>query len=336
LQCNKENPDKMNDLRGKNILITGGLGFIGSNLAHSCVSKGANVTVYDCLDPKSGGNMRNICGIEDDIEVILNDIRNFEGLCSCIRKKDIVFHCAAYTSHKNSMSEPLIDIDVNCKGTIYLLEAIRRFNKDLKLVHIGTSTQIGKMKSNPIDETHSEFPVDIYSANKSASEKYVLVYSSAYNMRTCVARLANTYGQRSNIRSPDFGFINFFIGLGLNNMTMNVFGEGKQIRNVNYVDDVVDILLSAAINEKVNGNAFFAVGNQHLTISQIAEAIVKNIGGKINYVTWPKDREPIEVGDAVISNDKLKSTLELPIFTDFNKGLCKTRDYFSSYLSNYL
>lgn len=326
----------MNCLKDKNVLITGGLGFIGSNVAHSCLAEGARVTIYDCLDPKSGGNMRNLYGIENDVEIILNDIRNFEGLCSCIRKKDIVFHCAAYTSHKNSMNEPLVDIDVNCKGTIYLLEAIRRFNKELKLVHIGTSTQIGRMKTNPIDELHSEFPVDIYSANKSVSEKYVLIYGSAYNIRSCVVRLANTYGQRSNIRSADFGFVNYFIGLALNNMTINVFGNGQQLRNINFVDDVVKILLLSALNEETNGQAFFAVGDQQLSVSQISEKIVKNIGGKINYIPWPKDSSVIEVGDAVISNLKMKSLLKFNSFTNFEEGLCKTKEYFISCLNNYL
>jgi len=186
-------------LRGRRVLVTGGLGFIGSNLAHRCLELGAEVTVYDCLDPKSGGNMHNIDGIEDSLEIVLNDVRNFEGICSCIRGKDILFHCAAYTSHPNSMREPMIDIDVNCKGTMHILEAARRFNPGIKIVHVGTSTQIGKMQVCPIDENHPEFPVDIYSANKSASEKYVLVYGAAYKMRTTVVRLANTFGPRSLI-----------------------------------------------------------------------------------------------------------------------------------------
>src|SRR5436309_14564493 len=166
----------MVDLKGRRVMITGGLGFIGSHLAHRCLELGAEVTIYDCLDPRSGGNMYNVHAIEDSLNIVLNDIRNFEGVSAAIRNQHVLFNCAAYTSHPNSMKEPLIDIDVNCKGVINLLEAARRFNPEAKIVHIGTSTQIGKMRREPIDEDHPEYPVDIYSANKSASEKYVLIY----------------------------------------------------------------------------------------------------------------------------------------------------------------
>jgi len=326
----------MDEFKDKNILITGGLGFIGSNIAHSCVKLGAKVTIYDCLDPKSGGNMTNIKGIDDDVEIVLNDIRHFDGICSCIRKKDIIFHCAAYTSHKNSMNEPILDIEVNCKGTINLLDAMKRFNKESKLVHIGTSTQIGKMNKSPVDELHSEFPIDIYSANKSVSEKYVLIYCSAYGMRTCVIRLANTYGPRSNIKSSDFGFINFFVGLALKNKELTVFGEGKQLRNVNFVNDVVDVLIKSSLEERTNGKTFFAVGDKQLSVLQIAEGIVNNIGGKIVSIPWPKNYEAIDIGDAVISNAKIKSVFGSMQLTSFESGLALTKEYFVPCLKNYL
>ena len=148
-------------LKGKRVLITGGLGFIGSNLAMCCLEQGAEVTVYDCLDPRSGGNMYNIAPIENDVRVVLNDIRSFEGVSAVIRGHDLLFNCAAFTSHPNSMKEPLVDIEVNCMGVINILEAIRRFNPSCRMVQIGTSTQIGRMIHSPVDEIHPEFPVDI-------------------------------------------------------------------------------------------------------------------------------------------------------------------------------
>jgi UDP-glucose 4-epimerase len=274
--------------------------------------------------------------VEDDVEVILNDIRNFEGLCSCIRKKEVVFHCAAYTSHPNSMREPLVDIDVNCKGTTYLLEAMRRFNKEAKLVHVGTSTQIGKMHASPIDEWHSEFPVDIYSANKVASEKYVLIYSTAYGLRSTVVRLANTFGPRSNIRSAEFGFMNYFIGLALQNKVIQVFGSGTQRRNINYVDDVVDALMLAAASEASNGQVYFAVGQDQCSVREIADAIVTSMGGRVQMVPWPHDREVIEVGDAVFNNDKIRRELKWMPQIGLAGGLVATRDYFQPRLKSYL
>ena len=329
-------PARPASLEGERVLITGGLGFIGSNLAHRCLELGAAVTVYDCLDPRSGGNMVNVKGIEDSIEILLNDIRNFEGLSACIRGKTVLFNCAAYTSHPNSMREPIIDIEVNCKGIINVLEAVRRFNPDLKLLHVGTSTQIGRMQHNPVDETHSEFPVDIYSANKSASEKYVLIYGNAYRMRTSVVRLANVYGPRSNIRSPEFGFVNYFVGLGLQGKKLTVYGDGAQLRNLSYVDDVVEALILAAQNEQANGQVFFAAADQQYRVADIAEAIAQNIGGQVSYVEWPSNREAIEIGDAVISNLKIKSTLHWAPEHDLVGGLARTGEYFRPWLDKYL
>ena len=323
-------------LRGQRVVITGGLGFIGSNLAHWCLEAGAAVTIYDCLDPKSGGNMYNVQGIQDSLHIILNDIRNFEGVSACIRQADILFNCAAYTSHPNSMREPLIDIDVNCKGVINVLEAARRFNPDIKIVHVGTSTQIGKMQFTPVDERHPEFPVDIYSANKSASEKYVLIYNSAYHLRTTVIRPANVFGPRSNIKSPDFGFVNYFIGLALQGKDLTVFGAGEQLRNLSYVDDIVAALILASQSDQSDGQVFFAVADRQHSVAEIARETAEIIGGQMRFVEWPKDREYIEVGDAIISNQKIKSVLNWSPRHDLRSGLINTRDYFRSCLSKYL
>lgn len=327
---------EFSNLKGQTVLITGGLGFIGSNLAHKCLELGAKVTVYDCLDPKSGGNMYNIKSIQNDIEIVLNDLRNFEGVCSTILNKDMTFNCAAYTSHPGAMREPLVDIDVNCKGVINLLEAARRFNPSMKIVHVGTSTQIGKMQLAVVNELHPEFPVDIYSANKSVSEKYVLIYGSAYNMRTTVVRLANTFGPRSNIKSPDFGFINYFVGLALQNKEITVFGKGSQLRNFSYVEDSVNALILASLNEKSNGQVFFAAADKQYSVDAVASALVKHIGGRLKYVDWPKEREAIEVGDAVISNEKIKKVLDWKPSFDLSQGLTKTKEYFDNCKMNYL
>lgn len=326
----------LDQIKGKKVFITGGLGFIGSNIAHKCHALGADVTIYDCLDPRSGGNMQNIHGIQNDIRIVLNDLRNFEGLCASILNQDIVFNCAAYTSHPGAMKEPLIDIDVNCKGVINLLEAARRFNPGVKIVHIGTSTQIGKMQLDVVDELHPEFPVDIYSANKSVSEKYVLIYGSAYNMKTSVVRLANTFGPRSNIKSPDFGFVNYFIGLALQNKDITIFGKGTQLRNFSYVEDSVNALLMVALSEKSDGQVFFSVSDQQISVAEIATRIVEHIGGKLKFIEWPKDREAIEVGDAIISNEKIKKILDWKSSFDLTGGLVKTQEYFRPFLKNYL
>jgi len=323
-------------MKGQTVLITGGLGFVGSNVAHTCLTLGAEVTIYDCLDPHSGGNMRNVREIENSVEIVLNDIRNLEGISACIRNRDILFNCAGFTSHPNSMKEPFIDIDVNCKGVINILEAARRFNPDVKIVHVGTSTQIGKMNGQPIDEQHPEFPVDIYSANKTASEKYVLIYGPAYNMRTTVIRLANVFGPRSNIKSHEFGFMNYFIGLALQGKEITVFGDGKQLRNITFVDDCVRALILASQTDSTNGEVYFATSNSQYTVADVAEGITQVIGGRVRYVEWPRERKVIEIGDAVISNRKIKEALHWEPIVDLKCGLRKTKEYFLDCLESYL
>lgn len=323
-------------LKNKKVMITGGLGFIGSNIALRCLEEGAEVTVYDCLDPRSGGNMHNVHGIEDSLRIVVNDIRSLEGISSCIRGQEILFNCAAYTSHPNSMKDPLTDIDVNCKGTINVLESARRFNPEIKFVHIGSSTQNGKMCYSPVDEKHPEFPMDIYSANKTASEKYVLIYGSAYKMRTTVVRLANVFGPRSNIKTPDLGFMNYFIGLALQGKPLTVYGKGSQLRNITYVEDCVGALVAAALSPASDREVFFAVGDRQYSVAEIAEAIVKNVGGEVKYVDWPSERFAIDIGDAVISNEKIKRSLGWAPRVAMADGLVKTREYFNPCLQKYL
>ena len=323
-------------LSGQRVLITGGLGFIGSNLAHRCLSLGAQVTVYDCLDPRSGGNMRNLHGIESAVRIVLNDVRNFEGVCAVIRDHDLVFNCAAYTSHPNSMRDPLTDIDINCKGVINLLEAARRFNPAIRLVQVATSTQIGRMRYSPVDENHPEFPLDIYSANKSVSEKYALIYGNAYGLPVAVVRLPNVFGPRSNIISPEFGAINYFVGLALQGRPLTVYGEGAQMRNVLFVEDAVSALL-AATGPTAQGQVFFAAGDGQHSIGEIARAIVAAMGqGEVRHVAWPKERAAIEFGDVILSNAKIKAALGWSLLFSLEAGLAVTRAYFERHLEHYL
>lgn len=330
-------PNRMATLRGKRVLITGGLGFIGSNLAHRCLDLGAQVSIYDNLDPRSGGNIYNVFDISDSIELHFHDLLNFDFLVDHVCGHDIIFNCAASTSHPFSMREPWLDLDVNSRGVLNLLEAVRRFNSNAKLIHVGTTTQLGPLRYQPADENHPEFPTDIYSANKSASEKYVLIYARAYEIATKVIRLSNVFGPRASIHSPEFTFNNYFIGLALQNKDITVYGDGKQLRNVLYVDDAVEALIIAAQTDRGDAEAFFAVSDEHRSVAEIAEATVKHIGGgRSKYIPWPKDRKSVEVGDAVISNQKIKQILEWSPKYTLESGLTKTKAYYSKYLNYYL
>lgn len=324
-------------MQGKKVLITGGFGFIGSNLAHACLQAGAEVTVFDCLDPNSGGNLYNIDSIKNDIGIVRSDILNFEAVCQVIDNKDVVFNCAASTSHPFSMREPWVNTDVNSKAVINLLEASRRFNRDLRFIHIGTTTQLGKLHSRPATELHPEYPTDIYSASKSVSEKYVLIYGNAYGIPVTVVRLPNVFGPRAAIHSPDFTFNNFFIGLALQNKEITVYGKGEQLRNVLYVDDAVEALLQVSLTATLAGEVLFAVSDDHYSVADIARITVDALGsGSVRLVEWPQGRKAIDVGDAVISNAKIKGMIPWVPRSSIEDGLKKTGEYFRSCLNKYV
>lgn len=328
---------KLPSLRGQKILITGGLGFIGSNLAHACVRLGGDVTIFDCLDPRSGGNLFNIKGIKDDVQLCHQDIQDFSQLSQHVLDQNVIINCAASTSHPFSMREPWIDLDVNSRGVINLLEAVRRFNKDARFIHLGTSTQLGPLQGDMADERHPEFPTDIYSANKCVSEKYVLIYAKSYGLQASVIRLSNVFGPRACIHSPEFTFNNFFIGLALQGRDITVFGDGQQMRNVIFVSDAVTAILLTSQSPRMAGETFFAVGDEHFSVAQIAETTVKHMGsGQVRYVEWPRGRKSIEIGDAIVSNKKIKESLNWAPMDTLETGLVKTRAYYEKCLQEYL
>ena len=308
------------------VLITGGAGFLGSNLVRRCLAEKSNrVTVLDSLDPLVHSTTDNLQEVWSQIRFIRGDIRNETLLADVVQDQDVIFNCAAQTSHALSVQYPLLDAEINCLGSLKLLEAVRLLNKDAVVVYSSSSTVIGKALNETADEDHPERPLEIYSANKGVAEKYYRIYHSHYDLKTVVLRFANLFGPYGK-GYPAFGFVNFFIHQAWANQQIKIFGEGDQTRNVMYVDDATDILWRAAHEPGLLGETYLATAAQHLTVREIAETIVSVFQrGKVTHVEWPDERRRIEIGHVKLSSAKLRDLTNWQPRHDFMSGLQQTK-----------
>jgi len=322
-------------LNDRKILITGGLGFVGSNLAHACVQAGAQVTILDNADPRSGGRRYNLHGIEDRVRLCERDI--CADIEDVVASQEFIFHCAASTSHSRSMREPEHDLHVNCGGSLNLLQTCLKVNPQARILYTGTSTQLGALQHRPADETHPQFAYDIYSSHKAAAENYFLIYARTHGLKTKSIRFANLYGPRAAIHSPEFTFNNFFIGQALQKRPVTVYGDGAQLRNLMFIEDAVQALLTAASHDHGWGEIFFAAAQESLSIAEIARRIADAMGSAgTSFIDWPAGRKNIEFGDAVISSSKLFHATGWQPRTGLDEGLALTRAYYESCLEQYL
>jgi len=320
----------------KNILITGGLGFIGSNLAHKLVELGAEVTLVDSLIPEYGGNLFNIDGIEDRVKVNISDVRDEHSMKYLVQKQDYLFNLAGQTSHFDSMQDPFDDLDINAKSQLFILEACRQHNPGVKIVFASTRQIYGKPEYLPVDESHPLRPVDINGVNKLAGEWYHLLYNEVYGIRTSVLRLTNTIGPRMRVKDARQTFLGLWIRLLVEGKPFDVWG-GNQLRDFTSEEDAVDALLLAAASEDGNGRAFNLGGNRVISLKDLADLLVEiNGGGEYSIREFPQERKLIDIGDYYADYSLVQSTLGWEPKVSLHQTLQNTLDYYRKYLDNYL
>ncbi|HRW51028.1 MAG: NAD-dependent epimerase/dehydratase family protein [Caldilinea sp.] len=328
--------DYLDTYAGKAVLITGGLGFIGSNLARRLVDLGAHVTVIDSLIPDYGGNLFNIDGYENRLIVNIADVRDPYAMRALVKGQDLLFNLAGQVSHMDSMTDPFTDLEINARSQLSILEACREENPDAKIIYAGTRQQYGKPRYLPLDEDHLQAPTDVNGVNKLAGEWYHVVYHTAYGLRTSSLRLTNTYGPRQLIKHNRQGFIGWFIRLAVEGKEIQLYGDGSQLRDLTYVDDVVDAFLRAGATDTANGGIYNLGGPAPISLLELASLIVEIAGrGSVTLVPWPEARKKIDIGDVYSSYARIEAALGWKPVTPLADGLARTVAYYTQHLARY-
>ncbi|MBO0724346.1 MAG: NAD-dependent epimerase/dehydratase family protein [Blastocatellia bacterium] len=321
---------------GRRVLITGGLGFIGSNLARRLTSIGARVLLVDSLIPEYGGNLFNIAGIEPLVQVNVSDVRDAHSMSYLVQGQDYLFNLAGQTSHMDSMSEPDTDLEINCRAQLSILEACRKYNPSIKVVFASTRQLYGKPDYLPVDETHLSRPVDVNGINKMAGEWYHILYNNVYGVRACALRLTNTYGPGMRVKDARQTFLGLWIRTLIEGEPFEVW-EGCQLRDFTYVDDAVDAFLMAAMSEAANGETFNLGGDCVISLNGLAELLVEvNGGGEFARRSYPPDRKRIDIGDYYADFNRIRSTLGWRPTISLREGLGRTLAFYREHLAKYL
>jgi UDP-glucose 4-epimerase len=326
----------MREFYGKQVLILGGLGFIGSNLARSLVSSGAQVTLVDSLIPEYGGNPFNINDISEKVTVNISDVRDSHAMNYLLKGKDFLFNLAGQTSHMDSMLDPRTDLDINAVAQLSILEACRVSNPDIKIIFASTRQIYGKPDYLPVDEKHPIRPVDVNGINKLAGEWYHILYNNVYGIRTCALRLTNTYGPGMRVKDARQTFLGIWIKLLLEGEPIKVFGDGLQLRDFNFVDDCVEAMLLAAASENSNGKVYNLGSGEIVNLKTLAEMMVAfHHGGWYELIPFPAERKAIDIGDYYSDFSAINRELGWMPKIHLKEGLRKTIEYYQFHYKNY-
>lgn len=316
--------------QGRPVLVTGGLGFIGSNLAQRLVELGARVTVLDNLNPGQGGNPHNLDGVCDDVEVVIGDQADRDLVARLVRGKAVIFNLCGRVAHMDSLRDPFGDLHANAVAQLTLLEAVRAENPAAKVVYAGSRSQYGRTRALPVREDHPQEPTDVNGVHKAAAERLHLVYHACHGIRTCSLRLTNTYGPRQLMAHGRQGFFNWFLRRAMDGDELFVYGDGRQLRDVLYVDDAVEAFLLAGVEPAADGRAFNIASGTGVSVAELAAAVVRATGrGVVRFVEYPADVRPIEIGDFVADISAARAVLGWQPLVPLLEGLARTVAFFA-------
>jgi len=318
-------------------MITGGLGFIGSNLAHHLVSLGADVLLVDSLIPDAGGNRFNIADIASQVRVSTTDLRERKPLQELVAGQEVIFNLAGQVSHIDSMRDPYADLAINCLGPLTLLEACRHANRSAKVVFAGTRQIYGRPDSLPVSESHLVRPTDVNGINKAAGEHYHLVYNNVFGVRACSLRLTNVYGPRQLIRHNRQGFIGWFIRLALEGKTIQIYGDGEQLRDFVHVDDAADAFLRAGASDRCNGEAFNVGGSEPISHRDLTTLLIAAAGsGRVEYIEWPAEKKAIDIGSFYADSSRFHAATGWAPSVPLRDGLSSTLAFYRAHFEQYV
>ena len=328
----------MNDdlFNGKRVLVTGGLGFIGSHLARRLVAGGAIVTVVDSLIPQYGGNLFNVHDTKDRLTINISDVRDPHAMAYLVKGQDFLFNLAGQTSHMDSMQDPRTDLDINAAAQLSILEACRLHNREIKLIFASTRQLYGKPDYLPVDERHPIRPVDVNGINKLAGEWYHLLYNNVYGIRACALRLTNTYGPGMRVKDARQTFLGIWVRNLIEGKPILIFGDGAQLRDFNFVDDVVDAMLMAAVSDEANGEVFNLGSLEVVNLKDLAEQLVElHPSGRYELIAFPPERKAIDIGDYYSDFSKIKETMGWEPRISLKEGLRKSLHYYTLHHAHY-
>lgn len=322
--------------RGARVLITGGLGFIGSNLAIRLAGGGADVTLMDAMIPEYGGNPFNVAPIRDRVAVNFGDICDRHAMDWLVRGQDYVFHLAGQVSHVLSLSNPFHDIEYNVKGTVVVMEALRRFNPGARLIFTGTRGQYGTAVSLPVAEDAPSNPKGIYEISNLTAEKIIQVYNDIHRIHSVLLRLTNVYGPRAQMKHSHYGVVNWFVRLALDDACLQVFGDGSLQRDLLYIEDCVEALLLCALHDEVRGEVLNVGVGQPTTFLELAQTLIRVAGrGRWQFAPFTPERKAQEPGDFYCDIRKIRRLIGWSPRTSLEEGLRETVDFYRAHRQHY-